>query len=118
VRFVLSYLLLDFITNQTVPDIEHFAFGKERLLHRIAAGDLSLADGLEVAGTVLGYSFAAYFAESMMYDFFSVLAVGLGISQVADWPPLFGSIFEAYSVRRFWASVTFLSIRSSISVYA
>ncbi|KAJ6144096.1 toxin biosynthesis protein Tri7-like protein [Penicillium chermesinum] len=32
----------------------------------------------------------------------SIVAVGLGISEPANWPPMFGSSFEAYSIRNFW----------------
>jgi hypothetical protein len=32
----------------------------------------------------------------------SVVLVALGISQPADWPPLFGSLKDAYTVQNFW----------------
>lgn len=34
-----------------------------------------------------------------------LLAVGSGVSKVRDWPPPFGPLSEAYSVRRFWGYV-------------
>lgn len=41
----------------------------------------------------------------VIYDLLSFLAVGSGISEVQDWAPPFGSLSEAYSVRRFWGYV-------------
>jgi hypothetical protein len=32
----------------------------------------------------------------------SILCVGIGISEPADWPPLFGSLYGMYSVQSFW----------------
>lgn len=35
----------------------------------------------------------------------SIISVATGMSKVEDWPPLFGSWFDAYTVRRFWGYV-------------
>ena len=105
IRFMLSYLLIDLLTSQSVPSMANFEPGKERIFHRIYNGDLDLAGLGEVAGVLLGYGISGYIAESTAYDLFSIIAVGLGISEVADWPPLFGSITEAYTIHRFWGCV-------------
>lgn len=39
---------------------------------------------------------------SLIYDALCMIQVALFMSEPADWPPLFGSVFEAYSIRRFW----------------
>jgi hypothetical protein len=106
VRFSLLYLLLEFMTSQHIPDVESkFARGKERILTRILARQFSLADMGETVGVVAGFWVCSFFMIMMTYDFFSLVGVSLGINQVADWPPIMGSVKEIYSVRRFWGSV-------------
>jgi len=46
-----------------------------------------------------------YLHLSAAHDLFAVLFVSiLGWSSKSDWPPLYGSISSAYSLRRFWGS--------------
>ncbi|RPD52491.1 hypothetical protein L226DRAFT_617898 [Lentinus tigrinus ALCF2SS1-7] len=42
-------------------------------------------------------------SAKIFYEIASLLAVGLGFSQPQDWPDLFGSISDAYTLRRLWA---------------
>jgi hypothetical protein len=42
---------------------------------------------------------------SILYTILSFVTVGLGISMPQDWPPLFGNVFEAYTVRKCWGRV-------------
>lgn len=39
---------------------------------------------------------------SLLYDFSDTLAVALRITEVDSWPPLFGRLDEAWSLRQFW----------------
>lgn len=43
----------------------------------------------------------AFCMLQFVYDFASILGVGLGM-RVESWRPMFGSILDLYSVRRFW----------------
>lgn len=43
-----------------------------------------------------------YCSLRMMHSFLSAAFVGTRISDPEDWPPLFGKLGEAYTVRRFW----------------
>ncbi|KAF9010835.1 membrane bound O-acyl transferase family-domain-containing protein [Cyathus striatus] len=45
---------------------------------------------------------ATYVYLSMIQALLSVIFVGLGISNPQDWPTLYGSWKDAYTVRRFW----------------
>lgn len=44
-------------------------------------------------------------AMSILYTMLSLVIVGLGINTPKDWPPFFGNVFEAYTVRKCWGKV-------------
>jgi hypothetical protein len=48
---------------------------------------------------------SAYGAISMQYTLLSIVTVALGISEPVDWPPVFGSFSDAYTIRRAWGYV-------------
>ncbi|PYH89122.1 hypothetical protein BO71DRAFT_364127 [Aspergillus ellipticus CBS 707.79] len=50
---------------------------------------------------VFGFPTSMLFLD-FQYRMGSVLCVGLGGADVASWPPLFGSLGDAYTVRGFW----------------
>ncbi|KAK2865366.1 hypothetical protein FQN49_003642 [Arthroderma sp. PD_2] len=103
IRFILGYLLLDFITAQSLEDAHvKFGPGKEKILSRIIEGSYSGQDLGETLGAIVGFALAGYLNLTVLFDFISVLAVGLGISDVEGWPPIFGPLSEMYSIRRFW----------------
>lgn len=105
-RFALFYLLLDFLSTQLMENAEvKFAIGKENLLYRIVCGELSSSDAAESIGGIIGFGVSGVMFIIGCHDLGSVLVVGSGLGNVADWPPLFGPITEAYSVRRFWGYV-------------
>jgi len=85
-RFVFSYLLVDFLTSFPAPDAEH--------LERLGL--------IERFGIVAGFWVITYTVQNAVYDLGSVIAVGLHLNEVEFWPPRFGSVYESYTVRRFW----------------
>ena len=66
--------------------------------------------GLTVAETTffwrleLAFGLAAgeYLLLTTLHCIYSIIMVGLGVSEPRQWPALFGSPFEAFTVRRFW----------------
>ena len=44
----------------------------------------------------------SYFDMAYGYHVCSLLAVSLGLTEPALWPPLFGSFTEAYTMRKLW----------------
>jgi hypothetical protein len=44
-----------------------------------------------------------YLILSAYHDFFAVIFIVTGLDESWEWPPLFGPITEAYTVRRYWS---------------
>ncbi|CAJ0546763.1 Ff.00g013900.m01.CDS01 [Fusarium sp. VM40] len=59
-----------------------------------------------------------YLILSSYHDILSVVAVGLHVDSPEEWPPLFGQIWQAYSVRRYWSHFWHLLVYRSFSAHA
>jgi hypothetical protein len=53
-------------------------------------------------GAVLGYWVIQYLVIDLLYSLLAVVAVGLGVTDVRGWVPVFGSVADARGVRLFW----------------
>ncbi|KIL63497.1 hypothetical protein M378DRAFT_164366 [Amanita muscaria Koide BX008] len=68
------------------------------------------ANGYSIAGdgivwrvvNVLVLGFGGAICIGIPYRIFSILAVSFAISEPREWPPLFGHVHDAYSLRTFW----------------
>jgi len=50
----------------------------------------------------LGFAAGEYFTLTTLHCVYCILSVGIGLSEPRHWPSLFGSIWEAYTIRRLW----------------
>ncbi|KAJ5654450.1 toxin biosynthesis protein Tri7-like protein [Penicillium lividum] len=57
---------------------------------------------LEAAINIVTWFLIARLSLDFKWRATSIVAVGLGISEPTSWPPMFGSSFEAYTIRNFW----------------
>ena len=55
---------------------------------------------------------------SAFHDFLAIFFIATGISQSWEWPPLFGPLMEAYTMRRFWANFWHRLVYKSFSFHA
>ena len=53
-----------------------------------------------------------------VFSFMALVCVGLGVSEPALWPPISGSLFDAWSIRRLWGYVSYLSPVSRVQTNA
>ncbi|KAJ6550967.1 membrane bound O-acyl transferase family-domain-containing protein [Mycena vulgaris] len=76
------------------------------------------AEGLtwRIIGTV-GWAAGAAAGLTLPHYAASIVCVALGISRPQDWPPLFGSLADAASVRTFWARGWHQIIRRSLCAH-
>lgn len=104
-KFLLCYLALDVLTSNSDPEINKKYFSMQQIpvfrrLHDISAEELIVRTSTTIVIGIIGVSILV-----VNYSLLSFLAVLFGFSEPRDWPPFFGSIFDAYSVRRFWRYV-------------
>ncbi|KAI0883117.1 uncharacterized protein GGS22DRAFT_190424 [Annulohypoxylon maeteangense] len=95
-RFISWLTLASFVRLQI--NIEDFAPEKQGLLPPMTPRDLSLRI------VISSYWISSnYFTVNLAYDIFSVLFVSiLQWDMPSDWTYAFGSVSEAYTLRRFW----------------
>lgn len=67
--------------------------------------------------TTLGYGIAVCSFQQLAHSIVALIDVGFGFSKVEFWRPMFGSPWEAYTLRRFWGFVIdFLSQSAMLSL--
>lgn len=99
---VITYLALDVVfaflpAPNPGKDIPEY---KQPLLSRM--GDVTLEEIIARPFTVLLPAFSIYGIFTIPYNIASIAAVLFGGSEPQNWPPLFGSFLDAYTLRRFW----------------
>lgn len=77
-----------------------FAWDKVKLLTRL--GDVSGEEAVARAVVTAAYWVATYSSIQAFQSFSALVCVAAGLSTVDAWPPMFGSITEAYTIRQFW----------------
>lgn len=55
---------------------------------------------------------------SAFHDFLAIFFIAAGIDQSWEWPPLFGPLTQAYTMRRFWANFWHRLVYKSFNVHA
>lgn len=105
VKVLLGYLIIDLCSLGADPERNKVLFSKEKVglftrLDRVSAEELLI----RVSASFILY-LNIYCIFMIMHGSLMILAVGSGFSSVKEWRPAYGSLAEAYSVRRFWGYV-------------
>ena len=106
VGFVSSYLVMDLLTARPAPDVQMMTPGKEALFTRLSevtAEEMTFRV-IETPMFLLGTMFGVI----MFYNLFCLLAVLSGISSPDECLPMFGSIRDACSLRKYWGYVRYM----------
>ena len=95
---VATYLLADFAASREQTDA---------LLHLNAKffSRLSSVTREEVvtrAAIVAAFRVMMYVTQTMNHTIYALLCVSVGLNEPSDFPPLFGPMSEAYTLRRYW----------------
>ncbi len=96
------YLVLDLFGLFSDPTTNAASFSPEMIPFFARLDQVSSQEVIRRLVTTLGVGFGVYCVELGVHSIVAFLDVGLGISEVQQWRPLFGSLKDAYTVRRFW----------------
>lgn len=104
-HILITYLVLDALFAFAPPPDPDFDVpeSKEPIFSRI--GDITLEEIVTRPFTVIVPAFCIYSIFNISYNIASIIAVLFCGGEPQDWPPLFGSFLEAYTLRRFWGYV-------------
>lgn len=59
-----------------------------------------------------------YLTLTAFHDLFAFISVSIGLDDPEDWPPLYGNVVEAYTLRNYWAKFWHLLIDRMGNTYA
>ncbi|PLB44772.1 hypothetical protein P170DRAFT_458457 [Aspergillus steynii IBT 23096] len=102
-RILVSYVLLDILGASADPEVNarFYTLAKIPVFGRL--GEISSEELLMRVGCVVGAAIGLVCTQGGIYCIFAVVGVLLGVSDPKDWPPFYGSIFDAYTLRGFWS---------------
>ena len=77
-----------------------FLPSKEIYIRRIHV--VTVRETLVRSWLVFHFVWSAWATFTGLHNVISLMAVSVGLDEPGDWPPLYGSIYEIYTIRRFW----------------
>ena len=98
---LICYLVLDLSTLTSQPDQNQVLYHDARI-SMFDLNNLTLEQLLVRSVTTLGFWLNVYCIIEFYMGPFAFFTVGIGASKIECWPPGFGPVSEAYSIRRFW----------------
>ena len=96
-----AFLFVDFISHQPLPSTELFIARKASLLP--AMSDLTAETVIVRIFSTALFWFTLRITIGLIYNAVSFIGLASLLTSPADWPPYFGSVKDAYTLRKFWA---------------
>ena len=105
IMLVSCYLMLDLLSLGADPEKNEMFFAPAMIPFFKRLGQVSGEElAMRIFGT-LGSGLGVLCSQQGVYSTLALIAVGLGLSEPRYWRPLFGSVSDAYTLRRFWRYV-------------
>lgn len=98
----IAYLFVDIVVSLPPPESALLHPDKAALFNITLLRRLTIDDVIFRSATTIGYWLTTGILNLFMTNLGAIVAVSLGFSQPVDCPSLYGSFWEAYTVRRFW----------------
>lgn len=98
---ILLIALLDFMPKSTTDEKTNL-FSSQKIPFFTRLVDVSDTEILIRVASVLGYWFVQYLIIQAAYYTLALPSVILGLTESKEWPPVFGSVGDSYSIRNFW----------------
>ena len=94
------FLVADFARMMPPPEDGLFSSRKIPLLIRLS--EVTTEELITRIFATAAYYINTYIVTSLFANVCSLLSVGAGVSSPASWRPTYGSLSEAYTIRKFW----------------
>lgn len=100
-----AFLVMDVLTARP-PDVSQnpITFGQDRVLVFRRLGEITAEEFKTRVIITAGQYVGIYIMLTIIHSAISFFTVLSGLYQPREWPPLFGSITEMWSLRQFWGS--------------
>ena len=99
---LVCYLVVDLSMLAAQPEQNPILFNQQNVPLLARWDELSAAELAVRTFASLAVWLNIYCMFRVGYGIMGFVAVGTGLSEVTAWPPAFGPLAEAYTVRRFW----------------
>ena len=101
-RLLTAYLVLDVLTAWGDPDKNPVNYSLDLVPIFRRLGEVTVEQIAIRLITTIALWTSIYCIITMLYSVVSLTAVLSGVSEVRSWPPVYGSLSKAYTIRGFW----------------
>lgn len=105
IKLVACYIVLDIVGLGADAEVNVKSFSPQQTLFFRRLSEISEEEIATRVLTTLGTGITIYCFQDGLQSLFALTAVSMGISDVESWRPRFGSLRDAYTIRRFWRYV-------------
>ena len=117
-----SYLIANYMPPFTISDVQSSkqVFFRRFLPQELSSSTLGLPSTRETfirCWLVFQFIWYGYALYTSLHAILSIFFVGTGIDSPEEWPPLYGSLKEAYTIQRFWGKFWHKLVYRSYSSY-
>ena len=102
ITILICYLVLDLLSLGADPETNKSNFSPDLIPLLTRPGNVSGKQLAMRLFATLGFGIGVYCTQQGCHSIAAFLDVGLGFSETKSWRPVFGSLGDAYTVRRFW----------------
>ena len=101
-KIIAYYITLDILGLGADAETSMRTFAPQRIPFFSRLSEITMEEIATRFLTTLVSGIGIYCSQDGLQSLFALVAVGMGASEVRSWPPRFGSLHDAYTIRRFW----------------
>ncbi|KAJ5897569.1 hypothetical protein N7504_007857 [Penicillium tannophilum] len=99
---ILSYLGLDFLSSMSDPEVGNRFLVPSRVPFFRRLWEITLEEVIIRIFSTIAMGAGLVCSQGGIYNILAFTSVLTGMSDPSDWPPFYGSLSDAYSLRRLW----------------
>lgn len=99
---ILSYLGLDLLSSMSDPEVGNRFLVPSRVRFFRRLWEITLEEVIIRIFSAIAMGAGLVCSQGGIYNMFAFTSVLTGMSDPSEWPPFYGSLSDAYSLRRLW----------------